>query len=351
MLKQFQVQLRQADLAAFLVTDPVNVRYLTGFTGDETALLVTPTAAWFISDSRFATQLRDQAPDIPAIMAQGQWFEEAVKLTPGPIGFEAHAVTVAEFQKMPKAVKWVASPDVIAQMREVKTPDEVALIKRAIAIADAGYQAVLAYVQPGMTERQVARYLADVMAEHGGEDVAFETIVASGARSAMPHGAATDKVIEAGDVITLDWGARYHGYVSDLTRTFAVGEPTEKLKEVYRVVYAANQAVKALLAPGVTGAEINAEAHRVIDAAGYKDFFQHGTGHGIGLAIHEGPGAWGPYKDVGQVIGNVETNEPGIYLPDLGGVRIEDDHLITAGGNVQLTPEAPAELLVVPVRD
>ena len=163
----------------------------------------------------------------------------------------------------------------------------------------------------------------------------------------MPHGAATEKKIEKGDIVTLDWGCIYHGYMSDLTRTFAVGEPDPRLKTIYQIVYQTNQKVQKALKPGVLGRVINDLAHNTINDAGYGKYFGHGTGHGIGLSIHEGPGAWGPYLDVPAAKGNVVTDEPGIYVPDLGGVRIEDDLLVTAAGSQSLSQPAPSELLVL----
>ncbi|MFD1432029.1 M24 family metallopeptidase [Lacticaseibacillus yichunensis] len=353
-LEKLQTKLAATQIDALLVTDPVNVSYLTGFTGDESALLVAKDHSWFITDSRFTEQVKAQVTNSELVLQQHGLAANAGELATthglGQIGFESETMTYAEFAKLPKATEWVPTTNMVAELREVKDDEELALIKRAIAIAEAGYDHVVATIQPGMTELEVATDLDFFMRQQNASGTSFETIVASGARSAMPHGAATTKMIEQGDVVTLDWGAVYHGYVSDITRTFAVGEPDPKIREIYRVVNAANQKVKALMAPGVTGAAINALAHGFIDEAGYGQYFGHGTGHGIGLSIHEGPGAWGPYRDVPQAIGNVETNEPGIYLPEVGGVRIEDDLLITATGATQLTREAPAEIPVVAVR-
>ncbi|MFD1429916.1 M24 family metallopeptidase [Lacticaseibacillus mingshuiensis] len=353
-LEKLQTKLAGTQIDALLVTDPVNVSYLTGFTGDESALLVAKDQSWFITDSRFTEQVKAQVTNSALVLQQHGLAAKAGELATthglSRVGFESETMTYAEFAKLPKQTEWVPTTNMVAELREVKDDEELALIKRAIAIAEAGYDHVVATIHPGMTELEVATDLDFFMRQQGASGTSFETIVASGARSAMPHGAATTKVIAQGDVVTLDWGAVYHGYVSDITRTFAVGEPDPKIREIYRVVYAANQKVKALMAPGVTGAAINALAHGFIDGAGYGQYFGHGTGHGIGLSIHEGPGAWGPYRDVPQAIGNVETNEPGIYLPEVGGVRIEDDLLITATGATQLTREAPAEIPVIAVR-
>ncbi|WP_179395606.1 M24 family metallopeptidase [Lacticaseibacillus absianus] len=354
-LQHLQAKLQTQELDAMLVTDATNITYLTGFTGEESALLVSATHAWLITDSRFTEQVKVEVTNAEMVLHQAGVLAEAGTLATTHalhrIGFEAETLVYAAYAKLPATVEWIATTNLVAQLREVKDATELALIQRAIEIAEAGYQHVLATIQPGMTEAAVALDLEVYMRQLGASGPSFETIVASGARSAMPHGAATDKVIEAGDVVTLDWGCVYHGYMSDLTRTFAVGEPDPQIRAIYKVVYAANARVTALMAPGVTGRAINDCAHGFIDAAGYGQYFGHGTGHGIGLSIHEGPGAWGVYNQVGQVPGNVETNEPGIYLPGIGGVRIEDDLLITADGAQLLSTPAPAEILVVKVSD
>ncbi|WP_125704672.1 M24 family metallopeptidase [Lacticaseibacillus daqingensis] len=352
-LTRLQAKLKTQALDAILVTDPVNVTYLTGFTGDESALLVSAKTAWLITDSRFTEQVKVEVHNATLVLHQHGLFAEAGDLSEQHdlhrIGFEAETLVYASFAKLPETSEWVATTNFVGTLREVKDASELALIQKAIEIAEAGYQHVLATIRPGMTEAEVALDLDFFMRRLGASGTSFETIVASGARSAMPHGAATTKVIEAGDVVTLDWGCVYHGYVSDLTRTFAVGEPDPQIKAIYRVVYAANRGVAELMAPGVTGQAINDYAHGLIDQAGYGQYFGHGTGHGIGLSIHEGPGAWGIYNQVGQVAGNVETDEPGIYLPGIGGVRIEDDLLITATGAQLLSTPAPAELPIVQV--
>lgn len=354
-LTNLQAQLKPLTLDALLVSDPVNVTYLTSFTGDESALLVSAEKAWLITDSRFTEQVKQEVTDAEMVLHEHGLFAEAGSLAQAhglkTVGFEAETLTYVDFAKLPQGLNWQPTQNVVAQLREVKDEHELALIKRAIAIAESGYQHVLATIKPGMTELEVATDLDFFMRQQGASGTSFETIVASGARAAMPHGAATAKKIEVGDVVTLDWGCVYEGYVSDITRTFAVGEPDPKLKAIYKIVAECNQATAKMMAPGVLGKTINDFAHGFIEKAGYGQYFGHGTGHGIGLSIHEGPGAWGPYRDVPQAIGNVETDEPGIYVPDLGGVRVEDDLLITADGAQYLTTPAPSELLIVPVQD
>ncbi len=347
-----RVQVRQRDLNALLITDPINVGYVTGFTGDESAVLITSDNGYFITDSRFTEQVKSEVHGLTVIEHRGGLLKEAGRLATDAgtkLAFEADTMTYTDYQTLAAAYsgELVPTSGIVESLREVKDDDELRLIQKAIQIAEAGYDHVLQTIRPGMTELAVATDLDFFMRRLGASGTSFETIVASGTRSAMPHGSATSRVIQAGDIVTLDWGCIYQGYVSDITRTFAVGDPDPKLDEIYEIVYAANRAVADVMAPGVTGRTIHEAAHQVIDGAGYKAYFGHGTGHGIGRGIHEGPGAWGRYMAIGQVIGNVETDEPGIYVPDLGGIRIEDDLLITPDGHRQLTTPAPAKLLHV----
>lgn len=210
---------------------------------------------------------------------------------------------------------------------------------------DQGFAFVLEMIKPGMTEIEVANQLDFFMRSKGASGVSFETIVASGLRSAMPHGVASHKVIEKGELITLDFGCYYEGYVSDMTRTFAIGSIQPKLKEIYDIVLEAQLKVLAEAKPGLTGIQLDAIARDHIASYGYGDAFGHSTGHGIGLEIHEGPNV-SFRADKQFVPGNVITDEPGIYLPGIGGVRIEDDLLITAEGNRVLT-HAPKELIIL----
>ncbi|WP_057893835.1 M24 family metallopeptidase [Lacticaseibacillus brantae] len=348
-IAQLQQQMARQALDGMVVTEQSNVRYLTGFTGEETYLLVTPDAALLITDSRFVEQAKLQTKTPFMTQTKGLTATIADLIDRDGlhrIGFE-DTVSYSDYAAMSQHGTWVATTNLVGQIREVKDAGEVALLQKAIDITMLGYEHVIATIRPGMTEQAVANDLEFFMREQGAEGVAFETIVASGARGAMPHGAATDKIIAVGDVVTLDFGAQYQGYMADITRTFAVGAPDTRLIEAYRIVFAAQQAGAKSLAPGVTGQAIDKATRDVIDTAGYGKYFGHGTGHGIGLSIHEGPGAWRPYKHANQATGNVETIEPGIYLPGIGGIRIEDDFLITAAGSRQLSPQAPPELLII----
>ncbi|WP_155286326.1 M24 family metallopeptidase [Lacticaseibacillus zhaodongensis] len=349
--KEVRAAMAKQGVDALVLTNPINVSYVSDFSGDESGLVVTQNEAALVTDSRFIEVAKSEVHEADVLMhTKGLLpFMGALvdKYGAKKVGFESAYMTFFDYDTLRKNTKaeLVQTWHLVEQIREIKSPDEVELIQKAIDIAQAGYEHVLKTIKPGMTERAVATDLDFFMRGLGATAVSFETIVASGYRSALPHGFADDKVIEDGDVITLDWGAIYKGYMSDLTRTFAIGTPNPKIDEIYKYVFQANRELAASMKPGVLGKELQATAHRAIDAAGYKDYFGHGAGHGIGRDIHEGPGAWGPYWETPILAGNVVTDEPGIYLPGIGGVRIEDDIQITADGHKQLSITAPAELL------
>lgn len=222
--------------------------------------------------------------------------------------------------------------------------ERLPLLKRP-AIADEGFEHVLKMIRPGMTEIEVANQLDFFMRSLGATGTSFDTIVASGVRSALPHGVASEKMIEQGDLITLDFGCVYQGYVSDITRTFAIGDPGQQLKEIYQIVLEAQLKVIEVAQAGVTGAQLDGVARDFITEAGYGEAFGHSTGHGIGMEIHEGPNI-SRSNDKPLNVGNIITDEPGIYLAGLGGVRIEDDLVILAEGNRILT-RSPKELIIL----
>lgn len=224
----------------------------------------------------------------------------------------------------------------IEKLRMKKSPEELEVLKAAAKIADDAFEHICSYIKAGMTELEVSNELEFFMRSQGATSSSFDIIVASGLRSALPHGVASDKKIESGDLITLDFGALYNGYVSDITRTVAVGEPSDKLKEIYHVVLESQVLALEKIKPGMTGIEADAIARDYIKSKGYGEAFGHSTGHGIGLEVHEGPGLSFRSETILEP-GMAVTVEPGIYLPGIGGVRIEDDILITETGNERLT--------------
>lgn len=338
---QVQDKLKERGLDALLVTSPYNLRYVSNFTGSAGMSLITQDAAYFITDFRYTEQAEDQASHMTVIIHKGDIYGEVEKVLSESqaltLAFEKDHVTFAEYEKMKEALSVELKPEtqLIEQLRMVKDESEIQLIQEAVRITEAAYVHILDYIEEGMTEIEVANELDFFMRSKGASGVSFDTIVASGKRSAMPHGVASEKKIEQGDMITIDFGCYYKGYTSDMTRTFALGDPGEELKKIYQIVLQANLKATQAAKAGITGAELDKVARDHIEQAGYGDQFGHTLGHGIGLEVHEGPSL--SYRNSEPLqAGMVVTNEPGIYLPGLGGVRIEDDLVITADGNHNL---------------
>ncbi|HIX69243.1 MAG TPA: Xaa-Pro peptidase family protein [Candidatus Enterococcus stercoravium] len=344
--------MKKEQVDGFLVTSPYNLRYLTNFTGTTGLAVITMSKAFLVTDFRYTEQAAAQAQGFEIVKNVGPIFDEVAKICNqeevNALAFEETQVSFADYsilEDLLEETPLIPISGMIESLREVKDDQEVAIIEKACAIADQGFDHVLKFIKPGMTEIEVANQLDFFMRSLGATSVSFDTIVASGLRSAMPHGVASEKVIEQGDLITLDFGCYYQGYVSDMTRTFALGDPGAKLKEIYQIVLEAQLKVLDAAKPGMTGIQLDAVARDHISQAGYGEAFGHSTGHGIGLEIHEGPNV-SFRADKAFVVGNVITDEPGIYLPGIGGVRIEDDLLITAEGNKVLT-HSPKELLIL----
>lgn len=350
-VEKVQELLKEQELDALLVSNPYNLRYIAGFTGTAGVAVVTKDKAFFVTDFRYTEQAKDQAKGFEVIQHGGMIYAEVEKLVQqeqiNVLGFEEEVVTYATYTVLEETLSCELEPvtGLIEQLREVKEDSEIKLIEKAIEITESAYQQMLKTIKPGMTEIEVATGLDFHMRQLGASGLSFETIVASGVRSAMPHGVASDKVIEQGDMITVDFGCYYKGYVSDMTRTFALGDPGEKLKEVYAIVKEAHARVEQAARPGISGVELDAVARDYITSKGYGEAFGHSTGHSIGLEVHEGPNV-SSKSEQRFVPGNVITNEPGIYLPGIGGVRLEDDLLITPDGNRNLMT-LPKDLIIL----
>ncbi|WP_280440168.1 M24 family metallopeptidase [Nocardia cyriacigeorgica] len=339
------------EIDGLLVTDLVNIRYLTGFTGSNAALLVSSWDAHgaedrtvISTDGRYRTQVAEQVPDLHADIVRAcarRVVELAGEWQLGRVGYESHVVTVDEhrgFEELSTGLELVATPGLVEQLRMVKDAYEVDRLRAACAVGDAALAPQLdrGALRPGRTERQVARDLEWAMFEHGGEAVAFETIVAAGANSAVPHHRPTDAVLATGDFVKLDFGAVVGGYHSDMTRTLVLGRPADWQREVYELVREAQRAGREALRPGVPVADVDGAARAVIDAAGHGALFVHGLGHGVGLRIHEAPGI--AKAGTGTLLSGVAvTVEPGVYFPGRGGVRIEDTLVVREGGPELLT--------------
>lgn len=350
-LEKLRTELEKHQVDAFLITNPYNRRYMTGFTGSSGAAIVTKGDAVFITDFRYTEQAKKQVKDFRIIQQETSILKEVAKLVNelniSSLGFEKNTVTYGEYESLQKLlnVDLVPLSGVIEKIRLIKTEEEIKIIKVACEIADAAFSHILHFIKPGVTEIEVSNELEFFMRKQGATSSSFDTIVASGARSALPHGVATDKVIEKGDFVTLDFGCVYNGYVSDITRTIAVGQPDAKLVEMYNVVLEAQLLALEKIRPGMTGFEADKIARDYLTEKGYGEAFGHSTGHGIGLEVHEGPALSVRSQETLEP-NMVVTVEPGVYLPGIGGVRIEDDIVITEAGNEKLTHSAK-ELIIL----
>ena len=341
-LQKLRTEMAKKNIEALLVTSPYNLRYLTEFTGTAGLALVTGERAVFITDFRYTEQASKQVTEFEVVQAKTNLLEEAAavsrELGIQVLSFEQDFVTYSSYIQYQDKLDAELNPvsNVIETIRMFKTPEEIDILKTAAEIADAAYEHICTFIRAGRTELEVSNELEFFMRKQGATSSSFNIIVASGLRSALPHGVATDKVIEQGDFVTLDFGALYKGYISDITRTVSVGEPTEQLKEIYQIVLDAQVLALEKIGPGMTGIEADAIARDYIKSKGFGDAFGHSTGHGIGLEVHEAPGLSFRSQAILEPTMAV-TVEPGIYLPGVGGVRIEDDILITESGNERLT--------------
>ena len=343
LLKAFKAD----QIDALLISSPTNVRYLTGFTGDDSTLLLTRDRAIVISDGRYTTQLKQECPSLELnIRPVGQMMTGAIaevvgKLEVHRLGFEPSALSVAEFeslkQQAPPTLEFAAIKNRVEDLRAIKDKDEVAEIREAIGMAERAFAMLRAGLRGQETEKDTADALESYLRRCGASAASFPPIVAVGERSALPHARPTAaKRIDQADFVLVDWGATASPYKSDLTRVLVTGKVTSKFEKVYRTVLAAQERGIAAIRPGVKARDVDAEARSVIEDAGFGRFFTHGLGHGLGMDIHEAPAL---RKESGVTLqpGMVITVEPGIYLPGWGGIRIEDDVLVTPDGCEVLT--------------
>lgn len=350
-LAKLRSNFSNAGIDGLLITSPYNRRYMANFTGTAGVVLISAERAQFITDFRYVEQAAKQCVGFEIVQHTGSIIDEVAEQVKNlgiqKLGFEAEYLTFSSFQVYEKAIaaELVPVSGIIEKLRLIKTGAEIKILKEAADIADAAFKHIIEFIRPGKTELEVANELEFFMRKAGATSSSFDTIVASGLRSALPHGVASDKVIEKGDFVTLDYGAYYKGYVSDITRTVAIGEPSAKLKEIYDIVLEAQLRGMNGFKPGMTGKEADALTRDYIAEKGFGEYFGHSTGHGIGLEVHEGP-ALSVRSDIVLEPGMIVTCEPGIYIPGLGGVRIEDDTMITADHNEALT-HSTKELIVL----
>ncbi|AVQ33098.1 aminopeptidase P family protein [Staphylococcus muscae] len=335
-IEKAKLILKDQDLDALLVLTDYNRRYLSGFTGTSGALIITCSEQFLFTDFRYTEQAAKQATEYVIVEQQGDLMSTLQRHIKDNdyqnIGFEGHIVSYDTYVKLNEGSHQLKPiGEAIEHIRMVKDEGEIANIKKAAEIVDKAYEYILTVAKAGMTEKELKALLESKMLHLGADDTSFDTIVASGYRGALPHGVASDKVIESGDMVTLDFGAYYNGYVSDITRTFAVGQPSDEMIKIYNIVLKAQKTAVSQIKSGMTGMEIDKIARDIIAEAGYGENFGHSLGHGIGLEIHERPMLSHKADNILQP-NHCVTVEPGIYVNGIGGVRIEDDILIQENG-------------------
>ena len=323
----------------------MNVRYLTGFESSNAALLVDAADVRVFTDFRYAERARE-LEGVEVVETKRYLYSDLRKLLPRRVAFEAEAMSYSDFESLREGgVDLVPRRGTVESLRVVKEAEEVEAIRRAVAVTDAAYERLAEEPFAGKTEKELVRRMEQLLRESGADRPAFDVVVAAGPTAASPHALPGGRVVEQGDLVLVDAGAKLDGYCADSTRTFAVGEVSESLRDVYELVRRAQQAGLEALRAGVSGREADGAARAVIAEAGYGENFGHGLGHGIGLLVHEAPGLRPESTDV-LAAGNVVTVEPGLYLSGVAGIRIEDLVIVTDDG-CEVPSAFPKELMTV----
>ncbi|MDY0405603.1 Xaa-Pro peptidase family protein [Virgibacillus sp. 179-BFC.A HS] len=341
-LNKIRVAMTENDLDALIITSPINRRYMTGFTGTAGIALITHDKAMFITDFRYTSQASEQAKGYEIVEHKQSIVDEVrdqlKNANARKIGFEKNDLTYATYELYKETIEGELIPvgDMVEKLRLYKTEEELSIMKKAAEIADAAFEHIQGFIKPGVKEIEISNELEFFMRRQGAVSSSFDTIVASGYRSAMPHGVASEKEIQAGELVTMDYGALYQGYCSDITRTVAVGEIGDELRKIYDIVLEAQLRGVNGFGPGMTGKEADALTRDFIKEKGYGDYYGHSAGHGLGMEVHENPAVSYRSNTILEP-GMVVTVEPGIYIPNVGGCRIEDDIVITESGNERLT--------------
>ena len=355
-IAKLRQRLAEEGLEALVVSDGLNRRYLSGFTGSAGHLILGQGAALFATDSRYYEQVGQQAPDYQVERVGYEFIENLTRMLGQVggrrVGFEANSLTVATFsdwtEKTPD-IEWVATRGLVEGLRAVKEPEEIETMREAVRLTDDAFAHVCGWIRPGMTEAQVAWEIEKFFRERGAVGWPAGHIVAAGPHGALPHARPTDRVIQRGEPIVIDMGCILNGYYSDMTRTVILGQADARFEEVYSLVLQAHQAAADIARADLSSQVVDNTGRAIIEAAGYGENFGHGLGHGVGLNIHEAPAA---RKTKGEplVAGMTLTIEPGIYLPEWGGVRVEDLTVIEQDRAVPLT-QSPKQLsdMVIPV--
>lgn len=332
--------LTENQLDAIFVQKDENCRYLSKFTGSDSYLFLTKEGLYLLTDSRYTEQARKEAADYIVVDYESHLAETVAKLvdeyhvkTMGVETVFSYQMYLSFYERMPDMEFKFCQID---QLRQIKSEEEISCIKEACRISDAGFKATLPFIRAGITEARLRTILECAMLEEGSEGKSFDTIVASGERSAYPHGVATGKVLEDGDLVTFDFGAIYKGYHSDITRTVAIGDVSERLQKIYDSVLRCNEHIEMQLKEGIICSEVDKSAREYLKKDGFESYFIHSLGHSVGLEIHESP--FLSARDHTVLKENmIETVEPGVYIPGIGGVRIEDTVVIKKDGIEVLT--------------
>ena len=332
-------QMSKSDIDTLFISNKDNIRYYSGFTGTFAFLLISESKAIIITDSRYTLRAEEESPDyeIYNLKSGDNWIENSTNITKTKlIGYEGDYVSVNLLNQLQKKAEkintWKDFSEKITSGRIIKSNEEVEILQKTIDISDSAFNNISKKIKTGMTEKDVAWEVEKEMRELGAESPSFDTIVASGINGSKPHHSPTDKLIDNNEAITIDMGAKYKGYCSDLTRTIFIGDPDEKFKKIYTTVLKAQLISMETAQPDMTGEEIDKIARDIITSEGYGEYFGHSLGHGVGIEIHENPGV-GPNSKNNIKPGMVYTIEPGIYIENWGGIRIEDMVIMTDSGN------------------
>jgi Xaa-Pro aminopeptidase len=343
--------LKKQNIDAFYITHLPNIRYVSGFSGSSAFVIITPGKNYFITDFRYQSQSAEEVKGFEIIISNIS--ADAVKKIIAEEGlhsvaFESSHLTCMQLDKLKAdntGVEFIAVAEELEKMNMIKTEDELGKIKKAAEITDRVFNKILEIIKPGMKEKDVSAEISYWHKKFGAEMDSFDAIVASGWRGSLPHGRASDKVIESGEMVTLDFGCIYEGFCSDLTRTISIGEPPDEMKKIYSVVQQAQQKAIDFAKAGVTTKELDNAAREFIYSNGYKGKFGHGLGHGLGIEVHEMPSV-SQKMDMKLPENVVVTIEPGIYVEGLGGVRIEDDVILKNGG-CEVINTSPKDLIIL----
>lgn len=338
--------IKQKDIDGIFLQKDANVRYISGFTNSDSYLLLTSDNKAIITDSRYIEQAEKECPDFQVIRWRNPYpsLQETIldlckKWGIKRLGFEANVMNYDLYTKLKDKlteIELVPTVGIVEEIRKIKDEEEIALIREACKISDKSFEELLGYIKPGISEKDIEREFQYIMKKNGADDKAFDIIGISGVRTSLPHGIPSDKLIEMGDFITLDFGAQVQGYKCDMTRTICVGKASDEQKKIYKIVEEAQKRGVEAVKAGALGKLVDKAARDVIEEAGYSEYFGTGLGHGVGLEIHELPFMSTTCEEHLEA-GNVLTVEPGIYIPSWGGVRIEDTVLVTETGREVLT--------------